>query len=62
MAVLSSLSDVLGPKYFDLEAARVDASPTEIIISNDEGTTYYIITPENLTAELEEQGFKKIEE
>lgn len=62
MASLSSLSDVIGPKYFALEAARVDASPTEIIITNDKGNTYYIVTPENLTTDLEEQGFIKVEE
>lgn len=62
MAGLSSLTDILGPKYFDLEAARVDASPTEIIITNDEGTTYYIVTPEDVTIDLEEHGFKKVEE
>lgn len=62
MASLSSLSDVLGPKYFALEAARVDASPTEIIITNDKGNTYYIVTLENLTTDLEEQGFIKVEE
>lgn len=59
---MSSISDVLGPKYFALEAARVDASPTEIIITNDEGNTYYIVTPENFTPDLEEQGFIKVEE
>ena len=59
---MSSFSDVLGPKYFALEAARVDASPTEIIITNDEGNTYYIVTPENFTNDLVEQGFIKVEE
>lgn len=59
---MSSLSEILGPKYFALEAARVDASPTEIIITNDGGNTYYIVTPDNLTTELGEQGFKKVEE
>lgn len=58
---MSSLSELLGPKYFALEAAQVDASPTEVIITNDEGNTYYIVTPENLTSELLEQGFKKVE-
>lgn len=58
---MASFTDILGPKYFALEAARVDASPTEVIITNDEGATYYIVTPEQLTNELLEQGFKKVE-
>lgn len=58
---MSSILDQLGPKYFALEAARVDASPTEIIITNDEGNTYYIVTPDVLTNEILEQGFKKVD-
>jgi hypothetical protein len=58
---VSSILDQLGPKYFALEAARVDASPTEVIITNDEGNTYYIVTPEVLTNELLELGYKKVE-
>lgn len=59
---MSSILDQLGPKYFALDAARVDASPTEVIVSNDEGTTYYIVTPDLLTAELLELGYKKVDE
>jgi hypothetical protein len=58
---LSSILNQLGPKYFALEAARVDASPTEVIITNDEGNTYYIVTPDVLTVELLELGYKKVE-
>jgi hypothetical protein len=58
---MSSILDQLGPKYFALEAARVDASPTEIIITNDEGNTYYIVTPDVLTNEILELGFKKVD-
>ncbi|MDQ0228810.1 hypothetical protein [Metabacillus malikii] len=53
-------STQLGQKYFSLDAARVDASPTEIIVSND-GNTYYIITPEEMTEEIKQQGYKEIE-
>ncbi|OAS86283.1 MULTISPECIES: hypothetical protein [Metabacillus] len=58
---MSSILNQLGPKYFALDAARVDASPTEVIITNDEGNTYYIVTPDVLTEELLELGFKKVE-
>jgi hypothetical protein len=58
---MSSIIEQLGPKYFSLEAARVDASPTEFIITNDEGNTYYIVTPERLTNEIVELGYKKVE-
>ncbi|MBO1513803.1 hypothetical protein [Metabacillus bambusae] len=58
---MSSILNQLGPKYFALEAARVDASPTEVIITNDEGNTYYIVTPDVLTEELLELGYKKVE-
>jgi hypothetical protein len=58
---VSSILEQLGPKYFALEAARVDASPTEFIITNDEGNTYYIVTPDVLTNELLELGYKKVE-
>ncbi|PGT87406.1 hypothetical protein [Bacillus sp. AFS040349] len=57
---MSSISDNLGQKYFDIEAARVDASPTEIIITND-GSTYFIVNHDELTNELIQQGFKKVE-
>lgn len=57
---MSSILNQLGPKYFALEAARVDASPTEVIITNDEGNTYYIVTPDVLTEELLELGYKKV--
>lgn len=60
MDKLSSISDKLGQKYFDIEAARVDASPTEIIITNDEGSTYYIVNHDELTNDLLQQGFKKV--
>ncbi|WP_338789346.1 hypothetical protein [Metabacillus sp. FJAT-53654] len=58
---MSSILNQLGPKYFALDAARVDASPTEVIITNDEGNTYYIVTPDVLTEELLELGYKKVE-
>lgn len=59
---MSSILEQLGPKYFSLEAARVDASPTEFIITNDEGNTYYIVTPDVLTNEIIELGYKKVED
>ncbi|MGM7721978.1 hypothetical protein [uncultured Metabacillus sp.] len=58
---MSSILDQLGPKYFSLDAARVDASPTEVIITNDEGNTYYIVTPDVVTEELFQLGYKKVE-
>ncbi|TXC93236.1 hypothetical protein FS935_03315 [Metabacillus litoralis] len=58
---MSSITDQLGPKYFSLDAAKVDASPTEFIITNDEGKTYYIVTPETLTDELLGMGYKTVE-
>ena len=57
---MSSIIEQLGPKYFSLDAARVDASPTEVIITNDEGNTYYIVTPDILTEELLQIGYKKV--
>lgn len=58
---MSSITEQLGPKYFSLDAAQVDASPTEFIITNDEGMSYYIVTPETLTDELIQMGYKKVE-
>ncbi|WP_226666802.1 hypothetical protein [Metabacillus litoralis] len=57
---MTSITEILGPKYFSLDAAQVDASPTEIIITNDEGKTYFIVTPENLTNELNQMGYKPV--
>lgn len=57
---MAEVIDQLGPKYFSLEAAQVDASPTEVIITSDD-TTYYIITPDLLTDELLNLGFKVVE-
>jgi len=57
---MSSIIEQLGQKYFSLDAARVDASPTEVIITNDEGNTYYIVTSDILTEELLQLGYKKV--
>ncbi len=58
---MTSIIEQLGPKYFSLDAARVDASPTEVIITNDEGNTYYIVTPDILTEEILQLGYKKVD-
>ncbi|GAA3324423.1 hypothetical protein OH784_14345 [Ectobacillus funiculus] len=41
-----NLTELLGVPYDNLMEAKVDKSPSEIVITNNNGETYYIVTPE----------------
>ncbi|APH04656.1 hypothetical protein [Bacillus weihaiensis] len=51
---------LLGTKYFSLDSAIIDASPSEVIVSKDGEEAYYIITPDLLTEELIQLGYKVV--
>jgi hypothetical protein len=40
-----NISELLGSKYFSLEAAQVDKSPEELVVTED-NQTYYIVSNE----------------
>ena len=48
---------VLGQSYFSLDAASVDKSPSEIVITENE-TTYYIVSRDIYENGPQQQGFK----
>ncbi|MDR6997821.1 hypothetical protein [Neobacillus niacini] len=54
----SNLTELLGAPYENLIEAQVDKSPSEMVISNNGGETYYIVTPEVFESNLKQQGFE----
>jgi hypothetical protein len=42
----NNLTELLGASYDNLIEAKVDKSPSEIVITDNGGETYYIVTPE----------------
>ncbi|MDQ0197107.1 hypothetical protein [Neobacillus ginsengisoli] len=41
-----NITELLGDPYNNLIEAKVDKSPSEIVITDNGGETYYIVTPE----------------
>ncbi|OIK11040.1 hypothetical protein BIV60_19005 [Bacillus sp. MUM 116] len=54
----NNLTELLGAPYENLIEAQVDKSPSELVISNNSGETYYIVTPEVYESDLKHQGFE----
>ncbi|MBI0578579.1 hypothetical protein IEC97_14530 [Neobacillus cucumis] len=53
-----NVTELLGAPYENLIEAQVDKSPSEIVISNNGGETYYIVTPEVYDSDLKQEGFE----
>jgi hypothetical protein len=50
----------LGLPYFSLEAAAVDKSPSEMVITDQTGENYYIVTREVFEDGLQQNGYKVV--
>lgn len=54
----NNLTELLGPPYDQLMDAKVDKSPSEVVITNNDGETYYIISAEEYENGPKQQGYK----
>jgi hypothetical protein len=54
-----NISDILGTSYFSLEAAQVDKSPEELVVTED-NAKYYIVSPEAYETTLQPLNYKII--
>ncbi|MFC0274042.1 hypothetical protein ACFFIX_22065 [Metabacillus herbersteinensis] len=50
----------LGIRYENLGAATVDKSPSELVITDNNGETYYIVTREVYQDGPQQRGYKVI--
>lgn len=50
----------LGLPYDSLEAAAVDKSPSEMVITDNNGETYYIVTREVYEDGPQQQGYQVV--
>ncbi|MDQ1147671.1 PHD/YefM family antitoxin component YafN of YafNO toxin-antitoxin module [Bacillus sp. SORGH_AS 510] len=51
-------TSILGLPYFSLDAAAVDKSPSEMVITNNNGETYYIVTKDVYEDGLQQEGYQ----
>jgi hypothetical protein len=51
---------LLGMGYFSLDAAAVDKSPSEMVITDDKEETYYIVSREVYEDGPQQEGYKII--
>lgn len=49
---------MLGMGYFSLDAAAVDKSPSEMVITNDKEETFYIVSREVFEDGPKQEGYK----
>lgn len=50
----------LGLPYFSLEAAAVDKSPSEMVITDEKAENYYIVTKEVYEDGPQQHGYKVV--
>jgi hypothetical protein len=55
-------SSKLGLSYFSLEAAAVDKSPSEVVITDNNGETYYIVTRDVYEDGPQQNGYQVVVE
>jgi hypothetical protein len=53
-------TSVLGLPYFSLEAAAVDKSPSELVIKDNTGENYYIVSREVYEDGPQQQGYQVV--
>ncbi|WP_071394896.1 hypothetical protein [Bacillus tuaregi] len=51
------MTQILGEKYFSLDAAQVDKSPEELVVTNND-ETYYIVSSEAFEQTLKDLHYK----
>ncbi|MEH7247362.1 hypothetical protein V7114_11335 [Neobacillus niacini] len=49
---------ILGMGYFNLEAAAVDKSPSEMVITDDKEESFYIVSREIYENGPQQEGYK----
>ena len=49
---------ILGLPYYSLDAATVDKSPSEMVITNNDGETYFIVTRDVFEEGPQQQGYQ----
>ncbi|WP_286229920.1 hypothetical protein [Neobacillus mesonae] len=54
------VTELLGALYENLMEAKVDKSPSEVVISNDGGETYYIVEREVYEDSLKQLGYEVV--
>jgi hypothetical protein len=52
-----NISEILGERYFSLDAAQVDKSPEELVVTNDD-QSYYIVSNESYEETLKSLDYK----
>lgn len=53
-----NLSDLLGARYDNLLEAQVDKSPSEVVVSDNGGKTFYIVGREVFESRLQPLGYE----
>lgn len=51
-------TSTLGLPYYSLDAAAVDKSPSEMVITNNNGETYYIVTRDVYEDGPQQEGYQ----
>jgi hypothetical protein len=51
-------ASTLGLPYYSLDAAAVDKSPSEMVITNNNGETYYIVTRNEYEDGPQQEGYQ----
>ncbi|MED4203649.1 hypothetical protein [Neobacillus mesonae] len=54
------VTELLGALYENLMEAKVDKSPSEVVISNDNAETYYIVEREVYEDSLKQLGYEVV--
>ncbi|AZU64271.1 hypothetical protein [Neobacillus mesonae] len=54
------VTELLGAPYENLMEAKVDKSPSEVVISNDNAETYYIVEREVYEDSLKQLGYEVV--
>ncbi|WP_413303505.1 hypothetical protein AA0X95_26230 [Bacillus sp. 1P10SD] len=51
-------TSTLGLPYYSLDAAAVDKSPSELVITDNDGETYYIVTRDVYEDGPQQEGYQ----
>jgi hypothetical protein len=51
-------TSTLGLPYYSLDAAAVDKSPSELVITDNKGETYYIVTRDVYEDGPQQEGYQ----
>lgn len=54
----ANISEFLGARYESLIEAQVDKSPSEVVVTDNNGDTYYIVEREVFVSRLIQLGYE----